>query len=312
MTRRDTGLQQMRDDDEEESRRSATPRPTVARHELARWRRRTSALALVLAFFALAGAARAEAQCPEALTPDQAVSFAREVFERGEQSFIEGDFEMAVSAFRCSYDLVPHPNTYFNLAESLEEAGDLREALARYRDYLERYPSTDGYDDVVSRIERLEPLVAALPPEEPPPSEEPVQRAPSTEDEPPARERGRPLRIAGYVSLGLGLAVAVSGGVFMGLAVGRHGDFVSIQNDNIDDVSSYMTRLLDLREEGQMFENIGYALIGVGSALLVTSVVLLIVGRRRRAAVDPSSMSWLSGLRGDPVLVGMSTEGDAP
>jgi arylsulfatase A-like enzyme/tetratricopeptide (TPR) repeat protein len=68
----------------------------------------------------------------------------------GEQAFYQyagiassylGEFDRAVSFLRRAVDIAPTPTGFFNLAVAYEKSGDLKNAAATFRTYLERYPN---------------------------------------------------------------------------------------------------------------------------------------------------------------------------
>jgi hypothetical protein len=87
--------------------------------------RRVILATLVLAATLWAGAASAQT--------DEEFEVARQSYMTGEQLFNEGRFAEAVAAFQQSYDMVPFPDTMFNIAACYEALGQPDEARARYQ-----------------------------------------------------------------------------------------------------------------------------------------------------------------------------------
>jgi len=85
------------------------------------------ATTLVLALLVGRGAAASAAE-PQDL--------ARTAFAAGERAFAQRRFRDAAVKFEEAYTLTPHPSIQFNLARSLEAAGDVGPALKAYRIYL--------------------------------------------------------------------------------------------------------------------------------------------------------------------------------
>lgn len=102
---------------------------------------------------------------------------AQELFERGLAAAQSGDLEAALPLFEESYDLFPHAGTLFNLAYYSDEAGRSAEALAAWRELLDRY---GGEISAESRA-HAEARIAALEPPLPEPEPEP---APAPEPDP--------------------------------------------------------------------------------------------------------------------------------
>ncbi len=87
--------------------------------------RRVSLATLVLAAVLCAGTAVAQTE--------EQFEIARQSYMTGEQLFNEGRFQEAVAAFQQSYDIVPFPDTMFNIAAGAEALGQVDEARARYQ-----------------------------------------------------------------------------------------------------------------------------------------------------------------------------------
>jgi outer membrane protein W len=67
---------------------------------------------------------------------------ARQAYMAGEQFFSAGQYPEAITSFQQSYDLVPYPDTMFNIAACYEAIGAYEEARVRY-DALARTPDVD-------------------------------------------------------------------------------------------------------------------------------------------------------------------------
>ena len=68
---------------------------------------------------------------PAAAQSEQDFEVARQAYGNGEQLFAAGRFPEALVAFQQSYDLVPFPDTMFNIAACYEAIGAYGEAKAR-------------------------------------------------------------------------------------------------------------------------------------------------------------------------------------
>ncbi len=80
----------------------------------------------------------------------------------GEQAFYQyagiassylGEFDRAVSFLRRAVDIAPTPTGFFNLAVAYEKSGDLKNAAAAFRTYLERYPNEKENERRAARAE---------------------------------------------------------------------------------------------------------------------------------------------------------------
>ena len=94
----------------------------------------TALVVFVLLFHSVPGFA--EQACPEGDSPERMRENAAEAFAEGQQFYNAGDHGAALERFQCSFRLVPHPNTLFNIGETAELAGDLSQALRSFRQYL--------------------------------------------------------------------------------------------------------------------------------------------------------------------------------
>lgn len=100
--------------------------------------------ALVIAAVLLAsGAARADDASDRAE--------ARREFNAGQAADRAHDWQAAIDHYLRANDLVPHPNTMFNLAADYERLGKLREAGAWYRRYVAAAPDSPDRDRVIRR-----------------------------------------------------------------------------------------------------------------------------------------------------------------
>ncbi|NMC71005.1 MAG: tetratricopeptide repeat protein [Myxococcales bacterium] len=73
------------------------------------------------------------AAAPAVAQTDEEFEVARQAYMTGEQLFNEGRFQEAIAAFQQSYDIVPIPDTMYNIAACYEAAGQPDEARARYQ-----------------------------------------------------------------------------------------------------------------------------------------------------------------------------------
>jgi hypothetical protein len=81
---------------------------------------------------------------------------AKEHFTRGKQLYDTGKFRAAIAEFEAADRMSPAPLLQFNIGLCHERLGDRREALRRYRLYLEKAPAAPNRDAVEVRIARLE------------------------------------------------------------------------------------------------------------------------------------------------------------
>jgi len=133
-----------------------------------------------------------------------------------------GAFARAVDEYKAAYELDPRPELLFNIAQAYRLAGDKKQALENYKQYLVAQPDGKGADEarvLVAELERqIDEDAAKVPPIPVPPVPVPVPPPVPVhvDPPPPARESRSTLKIAGIASAGVGL-VAVGAGVKFGL-----------------------------------------------------------------------------------------------
>ena len=224
---------------------------------------------------ALTGIARAQ-DCPSASSPDESRQLAGDTFAEGQVHFNAGRFREALERFECSNSLVPHHNTLYNMGECAERIGDNDRAIRHARAYLAQYPDEDGVAQVRTRLQRLEAAQAATPP--PPSTETPEPQPPVTDS--PADEGATRMTLArrlAWVTLGVGAGIAIVGGGVFGGAVSNNGEYRDTNDEYNEDgvlTEDERSSLADLSDSGEAMESAGWALMGVGLAAMVTSIVL--------------------------------------
>jgi len=142
---------------------------------------------------------------------------ARNLFQAGQNAFVNGNFARATGYFEQAYALSHRSGLLYNIAFAADRLGDERRALDTYRAYLAAEPETERREEVQARIAYLEAMVPVAEPE---PEAEP-EAQPTTPDpielEPPASAGGG-LNPAGVVTLvGAGMLLG-SFGIFAGLS----------------------------------------------------------------------------------------------
>lgn len=225
-------------------------------------------LCLLGAVLTFSGYASAE-QCPRADSPEQARALAGEEFSAGQQRFEAGDFRAALVRFECSYSLVPHNNTLYNMGECAEALDDDAAAIRYFRTYLEEYPDAEGAAEVRTRLAALEARQVETPPPPPPPGDD--------SDGGDGTRMTLARRLA-WITMGVGAGIAIVGGGVYGGAVAQNNDFDQLnaqylEGDNRLDENE-LGELEDIRGTGESMEAAGWALMGVGLASLVASIVL--------------------------------------
>jgi tetratricopeptide (TPR) repeat protein len=169
--------------------------------------------------------------------------------------YLRGDYAGAAREFKVAQALAPDSaKLAYNLARSLERAGDVPGAIAAYRRYLEVSPQATDREDVTR-------VLAVLERESPPPTGNGLEGQAPPPEGPDAREMG-----VWGLAAGAG-AAAIVGIVFAVRAVDA--------KSSADGLSAAETRkharLQDTYETGQLGAGIGFGLaaaLGLGATAL--------------------------------------------
>lgn len=79
---------------------------------------------------------------------------ARAHFKKGMANVADGRYEAGIEELKKAYDILPHPNVLFNIARAYVDMGDLENAVAFYKRYLEGNPK--DRDEVAQIVASLE------------------------------------------------------------------------------------------------------------------------------------------------------------
>jgi outer membrane receptor for ferrienterochelin and colicin len=79
---------------------------------------------------------------------------ARAHFKRGMTAIGDGRYELGIDELKKAYEILPHPNVLYNIARAYVDIGDLENATALYRKYLENNPP--DRDEVVRIVASLD------------------------------------------------------------------------------------------------------------------------------------------------------------
>ena len=239
---------------------------------------------------------------------------AKRHYQLGAQLYKTSDYTRALAEFQEAYRLSKKPGLLFNLARCHEVLANLEQSIKYYRMYLAQVPGTSKRSLVQSRLRNLEKRLAAQKPKQAPDSpgapqpvkvKEPVKPIPATppaapEPSEPAEMAGagavdtgpspasirRWKRTAGWIALGTGGALLVTGIVFGAMASGKAADYEEAARDQTyDDLS-------DLREEGESLQSTQIGLMVAGGVLAAAGGGLLLwhyMGKKKDEA-DSAAM----------------------
>jgi len=239
------------------------------------WRRATSqmpnfrfGLVVFAAFTALAPRASAQ-ECPP-LPEDQTArrEIARKWFDRAQQTQSLGEDHVAVKAYQCSFKMVRHAFTAYNMAKLAAKIGDVEIALQAFKDYLDLAPEAEDRVEIEAKISRLQTQIDELNKPAPPPVVPPVVMV----AEKPRKDReavdDKP-RTWGWIAAGSGVAVVGAGVVLNLVARNKRSDcFEFVESD-----PSASDAACDAMEP---FAYSSYAAFGLGGVALGTGLLMLI------------------------------------
>jgi len=219
---------------------------------------------------------RAAETCPSPPDDQNARrNLAKDWFSKAETAERGGDDVAAARAYACSFQMVPHADTAFNLGRSAEKAGDLVAALASYKNYLTLRPEAPDRADIEGRIKSLDARLAAVrnapsaPP--PPPAPESPRAAPTvTASAAPPASAPSAMGATEWVIAGVGAAALVAGVVFNVGARSKMSDCRSLADQN------KLTAARDACDAAKPFAYASYGLFGAAGAAAVLDLVLVL------------------------------------
>lgn len=257
----------------------------------------------------------AQEHCPEPASPERAQHLAAQVFNEGEALYERNDCR-AIERFQCSFNLFPHASTLFNIGRSAEQCGRFDLAVRIYRSFLDVFPDNVGRYEVAARLRDVESRAAALERRV-----EPVQTHLATASEPvinsapaidielrsqrqqelarvvpeaavdvvepvhrhqPAHHgsRTRIMRIVSWACFGFGGTLTLTGIGLLGGAA-SHGSKLDGLMALTGSARPVEEDLQDYADEGRSLSVGGWALFGIGTAVIAAGVALILLTRLR-------------------------------
>ena len=260
------------------------------------------------------GAARA-AECPASSPedPQERRKLAKEWFGMAETAENGGNDAEATRAYACSYKMVAHPFTAYNLGRVSERSGDDELALKMFKAYLTLKPDALDKEEVKAKVKALEDKMASASPsptpetaageegaqkpaEPPPPPEElapppepkpaPVVVKKPAEPEPESRSH-----LAEWLVGGASAAVLVSGFAFNLAARSKMSACQADASKNPPLLKKAQTEC----DSATTFAYTSYALFGVAAAGAAVDALLIILNRRggESSSNDDSSVGFM-------------------
>jgi tetratricopeptide (TPR) repeat protein len=213
-----------------------------------------------------------------------------EAYRRGTELYNDAKFEEALAAFQEAATLYASPDFQFNIAKCYERLGKLEEAVRHYQTYLRTAGDTSDRAVVESTIEDLERRIEA---EKNKPEEPVIIDEPDPEPE-PDKHPGRPLVITGGVLLGVGVVAGLVGGLGFGIPVSQDNLILGdVLNGNPEGLT--FAEADEIESVARTNQTIELVMIGVGGAIAITGVALLVVGlSKNKKAANASAAAKLS------------------
>jgi tetratricopeptide (TPR) repeat protein len=250
----------------------------VKRRNLHRWAAAVAALALQLSTIPTATASVPPAPGSEAAAEVEELNAA------AVEAFKNKEYDEAARLFEAAYDKNPEPNYLFNIGRVYEEKGDFESAIEWYDKFI-HLPEVElqAREIALERLRVLRAIVAESKAEQ-------EEAQPKDEPEPQPDDEGKrkptpPLRIAGYVLLGVGGAALIAGAAFGGAALQRNNDLDSLNT---------LEQRNDAIDKGKRNALVADSLFIAGGVIALTGLVLTLAslkkgkGKSQRASVTPS------------------------
>jgi hypothetical protein len=118
--------------------------------------------AILLGLLVLGPSVARAAECPASSPedPQERRRLAKEWFGTAEAAENEGNDAEATRAYACSYKMVAHPFTAYNLGRVAERSGDNDLALKMFKAYLTLKPDAQDREEVKTKVKAIEEKIA--------------------------------------------------------------------------------------------------------------------------------------------------------
>ena len=203
---------------------------------------------------------------------------AKQLFAEGAELYDKGEYDKALAKFKASYKESGRPELLYNMGRCQEGMGDLQVAIDSYEAYLLGEP--DNAAEVKALVARLKNRIKFRKGKAKP-------KAPAPKPAPPP-PRARPLRLPGWILVGVGAAGLVAGGVLGGMAMAKTGEV----EDGYENSTMTYPEYQDAVDQGEGLELGAIIALAVGGAAAATGATLLILDVM--GGEGEASGAWLS------------------
>jgi tetratricopeptide (TPR) repeat protein len=204
-----------------------------------------------------------------------------------------GDHDKAIELYLQAFEIVPLPVLLSNVGAEYQKLKKPVEALKYFCMYLEKDPTGQSSTFATAQAKLLQielgnkdvtDATVCDPPKPKEPDPVPVDTTPPvTGTVSTSTDRGKGLRVAGFVAGGAGLA-GLGVGIFFGLKAKDISDKIS----GHDRMMMWPDNIQELEDEGQAHENKQIIFMIAGGALVATGVALYFIGRSRKGGESTS------------------------
>lgn len=204
---------------------------------------------------------------------------AAELFKKGADAYLHGDFAQAITILDEAYGLDPQPVLIYNKARAHEGLGHTDDAIKLYEQYLAEEPSSPDRGAIEQRLATLKKQQEeriAMEKERAAVEKERAARAAEPPPPPPHKRSVLP-----YVVAGVGVAGLAAGGIFGIMAKGKESD---------GEAERTQRAAIDARDSGSTLATVANISFIAGGALVVAGAVwwALDGAPKRRAALPPT------------------------
>jgi tetratricopeptide (TPR) repeat protein len=205
---------------------------------------------------------------------DDQLQRAMAAFARGSDNYNRAMYQEALGDFLEAATLYASPDFQYNIALCYEKLDKPEEAIAAFQTYLKTKKDVPDRANVEDRIRRLEAMVESGQKPSDMDDGKPVDTPPPAQNS----NAGRGLVIGGAVLAGVGAALALGGGLGLGLAAKKRSDDLDAAQTggNPDDLT--FAEASDLEDKGKSLELGQIVTVAIGGAIVIGGVAMLAIG----------------------------------